>query len=896
MWYNGGDVKEEDKVTMPLLVTKLYIPPPRTDLVLRPRLIQRLDEGLALGRQLTLVSAPAGFGKTTLVSEWFADLRLDPHRERPVENRTAWLSLDQEDNEPARFWTYLVAALQTVDDTLGESVLQMLRAPQVLPAQFVLTDLLNDIVTLPYRIILVLDDFHLVSGEAIMEGLAFLLEHQPEQLHLVLATRADPPLPIVRLRARGRLTEVRVDDLAFTVDEAIIFLNERMSLDLSLEEVKALESRTEGWVVGLQLAALSLQSRVDPGGFITAFTGSHHFILEYLTEEVLDRQSESVQHFLLKTSILDRLCGSLCDAVTGKSRGGTTLSHLQRKNLFVVPLDDEHHWYRYHHLFSDLSLARLKQEASPEQIAELYSRAGAWHEEKGMTDEAIKYALKAQDFERVAHLAEQAAQTSALDSRLTTLLHWLKMLPEEVLRAHPRLQIYWAWALYMNGHLTSAQKMLQDSKEALEDLAPSPENDTLRKEMTTLLTIIDLIAQGLMCSVNNQLEEAVQACKKAKTMALEAGYVFLAAQATEGLALARYHQGRLRASAETCQQVIALAEQSSGARWPGAQAPLAASGYVELSGVYTEWNDLDTAADLLDKAFVLCRQVGVTQTLSEAYVAQSRLKQALGDIDGAVDALREAERVNRLEGSYSLGNFRLATQQARLNLQAKRPEGVIRWVQQLEVAFAPGETEMPLPMSMCKIVQTMLARAYLAQGEAKKTLAVLEPLLPPAEAAGAFLRVAEICLLKALALQILGDAPAALASLERALALAEPEGRMRLFLDEGPLVARLLYQTVERGIMPTYAGKLLAAFPEAGAALTPTGISPLPSPIVEPLTERERQILQLIAEGMTNKEIAQKLVISVGTVKVHNHNIYGKLGVSGRTQAVAKGRELGLWP
>ncbi|MEJ2208839.1 MAG: LuxR C-terminal-related transcriptional regulator, partial [Anaerolineae bacterium] len=487
------------------------------------------------------------------------------------------------------------------------------------------------------------------------------------------------------------------------------------------------------------------------------------------------------------------------------------------------------------------------------------------------------------------------AAAGALDSRLTTLLHWVEMLPPEVLRDHPRLQIYRAWALYMNGNLTLARQMLHDSRQVVEELPPSPENDALRQELTTLLTIIGLVAQGLMCSVNNRLEQAIEVCTRARIMAIEAGYGFLAAQATEGIALAQYHQGRLRASAESCRQVIALAEQGSEPGWPGAQVPLAAAGYVELAGLYTEWDDAQTAAELLDRALDLCRRFGVTQTLCEVHVARSRLKQAQGDVEGALEALREAERVNRLESAQSLGSFRLSTQQARLNLLAGKPAEVVFWVRQLEQAFAPGKTEIPLPAAMGETIQTTLARAYLAQGEAEQALAVLESLLPPAESAGARLRVAEICALQALAWQALGDEPVALTCLERALSLAEPEGRARLFLDEGPPMARLLYRAGEEGIVAAYAGRLLAAFPREGAAPAPHRGSPSPVAMVEPLTAREREVLQLIAAGLSNKEIAQQLVVSVGTVKSHAHNLYGKLGVSGRTQALARARELGLF-
>ena len=811
-----------------------------------------------------------------------------------MENRVAWLSLDQEDNEPARFWTYFVAALRSVDESLGDSAQQMLRAPQMPAARPILTDLINQIGEYPHRVVLALDDFHLISDKAILDGIAFLLEHGPRQLHLVIATRADPPVPIVRLRARGQLTEKRVSDLAFTVNEAAIFLNERMGLDLSVKEVEALKTHTEGWWVGLQLAALSLKGHADRPGFIAAFAGSHHFVLEYLAEEVLHRQPESTQHFLLQTAFLDRLCGPLCDAVTGQSDGATMLLRLQRKNLFTLPLDDEHHWYRYHNLFAELLRKRLEQQMPPKQIAELYGRASIWHEMAGSIDEAIKYALKAQDFERIAVLAEQATQASALDSRLTTLLHWLQMLPDAVLRTHPRLQVYRAWALYMNGHLSRAQKMFRESREALDDLPPSPENDALRDELAILLTIMGLITRGLMCCIDNQIREGVQMCQDARVMALEAGHAFLAAQATEGLALAQYYQGRLSDSSESCRQAIALAERNSEAGLAPTHAPLAASGYVELAGIYMEWNDLDTAAEYLDKASDLCHQIGITQTHSETCVARSRLKQAQGDIAGAEEALREAGHVNRIEGPYSLGNFRLAVQRARLNLLAGQPAEVTRWAHQVETAFASQGSEMSMPASIHETIQTMRARACLAQGDAKKALAILDPLLAPAEAAGAMLSVIEVSLLQALGWQALGDMPAALGSIERALTLAEPENHVRLFRDEGPAMARLLYQAIERSIQPDYAGRLLATFPESSAAPAPDRRSLSPTSIVEPLSAREHEILQLIAEGMTNKEIAQRLVLTVGTVKVHAHNIYGKLGVNGRTQAIAKARGIGL--
>jgi LuxR family maltose regulon positive regulatory protein len=895
----------------PILATKLYIPPPRSNLVPRPRLITRLDEGLRLGHKLSLISASAGSGKTTLLSEWafhcrfgIADFGLSSHDgpirhpQSAIHNQIAWLSLDEDDNDPARFWTYVVAALQTVHPQLAQSVLPMLQGPQPPPARSILTPLLNEVATLSEPIILVMDDYHLITTGTIHDGVAFLLDHLPQQVHMVIATRADPPLPIARLRARGQLTELRADDLRFTTEEVAAFLNEAMRLNLQPQDIAALEARTEGWISGLHMAALSMQGREDAHAFIEAFTGGHQYILEYLIEEVLNQQPEPVQRFLLQTSILDRLCAPLCDAVrfghaeTPRSSFGTaaaldptvsgqqTLEYLERANLFIVPLDDKGLWYRYHHLFGDLLRKRLGQAVPPEQLSELHRRASQWHEENGLLEQAVKHARAAGDFERIAQIAERAAGASLLDARLTALLRWADVLPQDVLCVHPHLQIYHAWALYMNGHINAAQQALGDCRQALEALPPSPENDALRRALTRLLDIIDMIAKGFMYSVDDKIEEAIRVCNQARDMALEDGHVFLAAQATEGLALAQYYQGHLRASAQSCQQVIDLAAQSA------VQAPLGAAGYVELAGVHIEWNDLKKATDLLNKALALCREWGIVQTLNEAYTAQSHLLQIKGDIEAAWDVLDKAREFSSMEGDHSMVNFRLATQQARLNLAAGEPEKVVRWVEGTLAAFLSGEG---LPAAFIVTLQTTLARAYLAQDKAEEALAALEPLLTPAEAAGAFLHAIEVCALKALALHALSDTSAALTALGRSLALAEPEGFVRVYLNEGPPMARLLRKAAARGIQAKYVNKLLDEF----SVWEYKGVGENPT-LLDPLTPRERDVLHLISQGLSNKDIAEKLVIALNTVKRHTSSIYGKLGVKSRTQAVARARELGL--
>ena len=444
-------------MSTPILATKLYIPPPRPKIVLRPRLIERLNEGLSAGRKLTLISAPAGFGKTTLVSEWVAGC------ERPV----AWLSLDEGDNDPTRFLTYLVAALQTIAANIGAGVLAALQSPQPPPTESILTTLLNEITTIPDNFILVLDDYHVIDSKPVDEALTFLLEHLPPQMHLVIATREDPHLPLARLRARGQLTELRAADLRFTPAEAAEFLNQVMGLNLSAEDIAALETRTEGWIAGLQLAALSMQGHQDTASFIQSFTGSHHFVLDYLVEEVLQQQSESVQTFLLRTSILDRLCGPLCDAVLGSpsASGQETLEYLERANLFIVPLDNERRWYRYHHLFGDLLRQRL---GKPKEFAEFHLRASQWHEENGDLGAAFHHAIAAGDFVRAAGLAEAAWQGMNESFQSAAWLGWVKKLPDKLIRTRPVLCTQIGQAFTDAGELEASELRLQDAERCLD--------------------------------------------------------------------------------------------------------------------------------------------------------------------------------------------------------------------------------------------------------------------------------------------------------------------------------------------------------------------------------------------------------------------------------------------
>jgi LuxR family maltose regulon positive regulatory protein len=919
-------------------------------LVPRPRLLQRLDEGPAQTRRLTLISAPAGFGKTTLLSAWTseetssiqnANSKAHPEQHRKVENRFSWLSLDEGDNDPARFWTYVVAALQTTQEGLGQATLDLLRAPQPPPLPALLTPLLNELAALPDRLTLILDDYHLISAPQIHEGVGFLLDGLPPNAHLVIATRADPPLPIFRLRARGQLTELRTDDLRFTPDEAATFLNSMMGLDLRPADVAALEARTEGWIVGLQLAALSLQGRADAREFISAFTGSHHYVLEYLTEEVVRCQSEPLRRFLMQTSILERLCGPLCDALRfdegqtpgGEQDGEAVLADLQQRNLFIVPLDDERRWYRYHHLFADLLGNLLRKEFPPEQIHELHRRASRWYEQHSSPDDAVRHALAARDYERAASLIEQAARTTMLHGRLNTLLCWLDALPEELLDARPRLRLHQGWAHSLSGRPAVAQQVLLEAKTTLQTLSPSAENDLLRGELAAMLAGIavlredtsrvfeeaeealaylpeeDLISRartyvalGTAQAYDNQMETALQTWRRARDLALQAENPFLAAAAIEILAgTLIHHQGHLQEGAQALQEVLDL-----GIKPDGTRLPFTGTAHALLAEVYLERNDLDAATDYLEEGIRLVQQGGIGYSLASTYCTKARLCRAQGDVEGALEALRTAEAAT---GTHALCHFviHLLACQVRTRLWLGDVETALQWAEG-NAATVQGELPEPLPIFLREIQRVALARVYLARGEIERALATVEDVDHQAQAAGREARVIEIGLLRALAYQAQGNTDAAFASLQQSLRLSKPKGHIRLFVEEGQALRFLISEFrvwIEgkpgQRRLRDYVDRLLKAFREAAGDdgqsidLPDPSVVGRPSFVLpEPLTNRELEVLRLICQGHSNQQICEALVVSLNTVKKHSSHIYGKLGVSSRAQAIIRAHELGL--
>lgn len=889
-----------------LLRTKQTVPPVRPDLVARERLLDRLNQGRPHGHKLTLISAPAGSGKTTLLSQ-FAALFSQP---------LAWLSLDKGDNNPRRFWTYLASTWQAALPGSGQGALAALAASESLPLETIPTLLINDLAQQSQWLVLVLDDFHVIHHPAIHEGLIFLVEYMPANLRLIVATRSDPPWPLARYRARSQLNEIRAQELRFNEDEAAEFFSQTMGLELPASSITALEARTEGWVAGLQLAAVSLRGRDDMAHFVQALTGSHLYIAEYLLEEVLQGQPEDVQSFLLKTSILDSMTPELCDAVTERRDGRQMLSALYQANLFIIPLDMEGKWYRYHHLFADLLQARLMQTQPPGAAADLHQRAASWYELNGMAEEAVQHWLAGKAYGQVAALIEQHGREMMFSGQANTLNGWLQELPKTVLQIYPRLQIYRLWLDLMQEKTEISPQALRRMENSLRSLPPSAENDKLQVELTAVLCRFVAFSgdtdrairlardaleklpdeeQALRARAYSALavaywfegsdQQAKAAYEQTMSLALAAGNYSLAAHATFLMGMSQKDYGRLGAAARVYQSFIDLGQEIG-------QEPFLSAGPVTigLAGIYLEWNELETAENYLRQGIQLSRLGGYG--LSAGHTLSARLRQAQGDFQAAAAAI-EALGETGVDPTGTARQILLSVARGDLDRALHQAEPWIRLVGKED------HTPQP-PLLVMENVRVTLARLFLARGDLDMARNLLEQVRQTAEPDQRRGRLIEVYLLQALVdlRQNEGRITSqAIESLLRALVLGQPEGYVLTFLEEGTAVLPLLQAVSKRegtsAELARYVQRLIDLC-LAPAVPDSTAGSGQPPGLVEPLTPREMEVLQLAASGLSNQAIAGELVITERTVKKHMTNILGKLGAVNRTQAAAKAMELGL--
>lgn len=913
-----------------LLATKLHRPALPARWVQRPHLSQRLDEGLELGRQITLVSAPAGFGKTTCVSEWLKALE--------GRCRVTWLSLDPADDDPVRFFACFVAALQEVDATLGRELEGVLRSAQLPPGEIIGATLIDDILALEDRFLLVLDDFHVIQDRFILQVLEMLVANLPQPLHLVLITREDPPLPLARLRANNLLTEIRARDLRFSTRDIDRFLNEAMGLSLSQADIAVLEEKTEGWIVGLQLVGLSARDRPNPSQFIAGLSGSHRYILSYLTEQVLRRQPEEIHHFLLRTSILDRLNGDLCDAVTGRSHSRALLERLFNANLFLIPLDDEGHWYRYHHLFADL-LRDLQNVLQKDETAELHRRAGHWYAAAGeaFVSEAIRHALAAEDYALVVDLLEEHAMGMIMQGYAKTVNGWVQAIPWAWRSQSPRTDLALAWMHLLQGAYAQASPYLERSRDLFAGAQTGSqlgeEGRSLKAEWLVMQSLI-LNMQGKAAQGADLANEALAIAPQADSRVRSLAYWGLASacrdmeayeraadayqmaiqhgRATEhsiaemmsiaGLSQMVLDRGQLHLSFEIASQAVDRIERSD------VLPPISAVAYGVLAQIHYQWVELEAARRHIRRALELSTLGGYNSGKSFCRVFLSRLFQLEGDVAAAAREIGKA--VGLVQGQVPDEVRReVVTQQVRVYLARNRPAAAQMALQGEGFVFGEQFSFPDLPSgrsipSSLGLLYNSTLHLLLYQARARRELAGLKAAIELADRLiagmlqGQYLLAAlEALLLRAQIHAVLGDQPSSQADYARALELAEPEGFIGVFLEQGPPVAQALadlHQQKRLGhVSADYVRRILDAFSEAQTRAPGTTDGGPPS-LVEPLTERELEVLGLMAQGLKYKEIASSLFISLNTVRFHVKAIYGKLNVNKRTQALEKARRLRL--
>jgi LuxR family maltose regulon positive regulatory protein len=889
-----------------LLATKFYCPPPRPNLVPRPRLLERLDAGLyqvnGFTRKLTLVSAPAGYGKTTLIAEWLSQWNkgvrikdeIQPFtsaQDRPSSlilhpSRVAWLSLDESDNDPVRFLAYFIAALRGVDERLGEAALSTLQSPQPPPSEIVLTTLINDIASVSTPIILALDDYHIINTTPIHQQLTFLLDHLPTQFHLVILSREDPLLPIARLRARGQILEIRQDDLRFSTDETADFLEHVMGLALSSDEIAALERCTEGWIAGLQLAALSMQGRSDLSGFVQSFTGSSRFILDYLVEEVFERQSPDVKDFLLKTSILERLSGPLCDAVVENTNSQELLEHLEQANLFIVPLDQSRVWYRFHNLFSELLRHRLRLLSYPLEVS-LHQRASQWYESEGYLADAIQHALEAKDWDRAGYLIQNISMDFLKRGEVLTVVGWFQSLPEEMLLSNPRLCFDYCWPLLLAGQYDVATPLLERLEQAAINIPAF---------LGEIYAAQAYLARGVG-NHERMIERSQQALDLLpKSSITSRGIVAM------NLGLAYWHIGQMRDAEEVLTEALEIAhatgnlyaaltaliflgrviavrgqlhqaeEYFTRANQQGEDVPINALAYMDLAALHYEWNELDVSDMYLQKAVELCQRSQNDEFLVGCWLLCLRLRIAQGDTAGAEEALEQAWALVRTGKIPTRMSDRVNVAQAYLLIEKGESAG--EWGRKLTDKVDCHPFYRFLGVTKARTLPDAHAKVYL-------------------ESLSQIAQVNEwgygLVAIRALQASLAETQADALKYLTEALHQAEVGEFIRAFVEVGGKLIPLLRETARRGVLPSYVSRILAVMTEKGE-ITGTGLASM----IEPLSERELEVLRLVIAGMSNREIANKLIISTGTAKSHIHNLCGKLGVRNRTEAAMRAKELRL--
>jgi len=888
----------------PVLATKLFAPPVRPDLVSRQRLIDLLHAGWQ--RKLILVSAPAGYGKTTLISGWLHETKIP----------SAWISLDEDDNDPIRFFQYFIAALQKIIPAIGEGLMSMPQGAPVVSFDNSINILINEISKSVNPFILIMDDFHVIHSQPVLDIVTILLERMPPQMHLVLLSRTDPPFALARLRVCDELIDIRAEQLRFTLDEINVFLNEIMQLNLSYDDLTAIDARTEGWIASLQLAALSLQACQDVHAFITAFTGSHHHIVDYLVEEVLNFQSDTIRSFLLQTSILDRMCASLCNAVVHVAEGETVdgqemLELLEQRNLFIIPLDEERRWYRYHHLFADVLCRRLEYQFS-HQLPELHRRASRWYEQKGLIPNAISHSLMAVDQNRAIQLIEKNGCLLLIGGEVSTLQNWIKAV-EPHSRDRPWMYIFKAWLFALTGFPERVEEMLQTAEKLIPSSQSRIEVEIMRGTIASarayranlqgetsqavifarraleFLPDIGLVSRSLRTvatsllgdasTMNGDLENARLAYLEAKQIGQAAGDIHLVIVVNSNLANILVEQGHLHQAANIYSETLQMTSRPDGQK-----SVIAGRVYIELSQVSYEWNLLESATQQVHESIALCRQWGNMDQLAVGYVMLARLMHVQGHPDRAQEAIRLAEQLAKEYHLLPRYSTWILYALACLWIAQGNLEKVARLVQQSEIKI---DDEIPY---LNEPEYLILLRLCLARADYEAALVLSQRLLQKAEATGRTGRVIEVLVLQALLFQGVKDTDQALATLKRALSLAQPEGYIRTFLDEGEPMSRLLHLAKARRIGIEYATELLDALEEA----TERPQSPIQF-LVEPLSMREVEVLKLIEAGCSNQEIATRLVISIATVKRHISNLYVKLGAQSRTQAVSISRELGLF-